>query len=192
LADSSQSRTWWRIGPGDEPFLTQTLQVHFVQLPPRSSNRGHGHQNEAASYILAGRGYEFYDDRRYDWSRDDLVLVHADSVHRHFKPYGEQATALAMKAKCAWMYLGLLQQGRSRPRAGDDRRLWLREDWSRIVDAPPPRRAEGRQAVRDRLADGKARVLSSSPRPMSARSASTSSSCRSGGEQVRAAVAHGR
>jgi len=24
--DSGQSRTWWRIGPGDAPFLTQTLQ----------------------------------------------------------------------------------------------------------------------------------------------------------------------
>ena len=28
--DSKQSRTWWRVGPGDDPFLTQTLQVHFV------------------------------------------------------------------------------------------------------------------------------------------------------------------
>ncbi|MCW2783316.1 MAG: hypothetical protein JWR35_3765, partial [Marmoricola sp.] len=25
--DSAKSRTWWRIGPGDEPFLTQTIQV---------------------------------------------------------------------------------------------------------------------------------------------------------------------
>src|SRR5437762_3645225 len=56
--DSAKSRTWWRIGPGDDPFLTQTLQVHFVELPPESSNRGHGHQNEAAFYILEGAGYE--------------------------------------------------------------------------------------------------------------------------------------
>ena len=46
--DSEKSRTWWRIGPGDEDFLTQTLQVHFVELPGESSNHGHGHQNEAA------------------------------------------------------------------------------------------------------------------------------------------------
>ena len=59
--DSDQSRTWWRVGPGDDPFLTQTLQVHFVQLPPRSSNHGHGHQNEAAFYILEGNGYEVHD-----------------------------------------------------------------------------------------------------------------------------------
>src|SRR3712207_9030399 len=59
--DSEKSRTWWRIGPGDEEFLTQTLQVHFVELPGESSNHGHGHQNEAAFYILEGRGYEIQD-----------------------------------------------------------------------------------------------------------------------------------
>ena len=31
---SSKSKVWWRIGPGDDEFLTQTLQVHFVELPP--------------------------------------------------------------------------------------------------------------------------------------------------------------
>ena len=64
--DSKDSKTWWRIGPGDDPFLTQTLQVHFVELPPGKSNHGHGHQNEAIFYILEGRGYEIHDDKRYD------------------------------------------------------------------------------------------------------------------------------
>src|SRR5487761_307564 len=129
--DSAESRTWWRIGPGDDPFLTQSVQVHFVQLPPHSANRGHGHQNEAAFYILEGRGYEIHDDQRYDWGKDDLVLVHTDSVHRHFNPYDEQATALVMKAKCAWMYLGLLQQGRRGPVADADR-FGDRLDWTRV------------------------------------------------------------
>src|SRR3954467_1765974 len=65
--DSKDSRTWWPTGPGDEPFLTQNVQVHFVEIPPGKSNHGHGHQNEAAFYILAGKGYEIHDDRRYDW-----------------------------------------------------------------------------------------------------------------------------
>ena len=129
--DSDQSRTWWRIGPGDDPFLTQTLQVHFVQLPPHSANRGHGHQNEALFYILEGRGYEIHDGQRYDWSAGDLVLVHTDSVHRHYNPYDEQATAIVMKAKCAWMYLGLIQQGRGGPLA-DEERFGPREDWSQL------------------------------------------------------------
>jgi quercetin dioxygenase-like cupin family protein len=129
--DSDQSRTWWRIGPGDEEFLTQTIQVHFVELPPRSSNHGHGHQNEAAFYILEGRGYEIHDDQRYDWAKDDLVFVHTDSVHRHFNPYDERALALVVKAKCTWMFLGLVQQGRSGP-VEREAEFGPREDWSRI------------------------------------------------------------
>lgn len=129
--DSAESRTWWRVGPGDEPFLTQSLQVHFVELPPHSSNHGHGHQNEAAFYILEGAGYEIHDDQRYEWSKDDLVLVHTDSVHRHFNPYDETARCLIFKAKSEWMYLGLIQQGRSGP-VEDEDRFGPREDWSRV------------------------------------------------------------
>jgi quercetin dioxygenase-like cupin family protein len=129
--DSEKSRTWWRIGPGDEEFLTQTLQVHFVELPPQSSNHGHGHQNEAAFYILEGRGYEIHDDERYDWEKGDLVFVHTDSVHRHFNPHDEKAVALVVKAKCSWMFMGLIQQGRSGPVENEDR-FGPREDWSAI------------------------------------------------------------
>jgi quercetin dioxygenase-like cupin family protein len=129
--DSEHSSVWWRVGPGDDPFWTQTLQVHFVRLPPGTSNRGHGHQNEAAFYILEGRGYEIHDDQRYDWSQGDLVIVHTDSVHRHFNPYEEQATCLVMKAKCTWMFLGLIQQGRSGPVADEDR-FGPRTDWSQL------------------------------------------------------------
>src|SRR6266567_4305792 len=121
--DSAESRTWWRMGPGDDPFLTQSLQVHFVMLPPHSANHGHGHQNEAAFFIHEGQ--------RYDWSTDDLVLVHTDSVHRHYNPYDERALALVLKAKCAWMYLGLIQQGRSGPVADEDA-YGSRTDWSQL------------------------------------------------------------
>ena len=129
--DSEKSRTWWRIGPGDEDFLTQTLQVHFVELPGESSNHGHGLQNEAAFYILEGRGYEIHDDQRYDWEKDDLVFVHTDSVHRHFNPYPEKAVALVVKAKCSWMFMGLIQQGRSGP-VENEEKFGPREDWSAI------------------------------------------------------------
>ncbi|WP_329391997.1 cupin domain-containing protein [Streptomyces sp. NBC_01716] len=88
-------------------------------------------QNEAAFYILEGRGYEVHDDKRYDWTKDDLVFVHTDSVHRHFNPYDETATALVVKAKSTWMFMGLPQQGRSGPVEGEER-FGPREDWSRI------------------------------------------------------------
>ncbi|QRP50452.1 cupin domain-containing protein [Amycolatopsis sp. FDAARGOS 1241] len=164
--DSEKSRTWWRVGPGDEEFLTQTLQVHFVELPPHSSNRGHGHQNEASFYILEGAGYEIHDDQRYDWKAGELVFVHTDSVHRHYNPYDEKAVALVMKAKCTWMFLGLLQQGRSGPIERPDE-FGEREDWSRIwTDGVLERKKVVRQedTVWETTPMGRVRVLNSPER----------------------------
>lgn len=129
--DSKDSRTWWRVGPGDENFLTQSLQVHFVEIEPGKANHGHGHQNEAAFYILQGKGHEIHDDERYDWEQGDLVFVHTDSVHRHFNDGDEQALALVFKAKSMWMYFGLVQQGRSAP-VQNEERFGPRQDWSQI------------------------------------------------------------
>lgn len=129
--DSEDSRTWWKIGPGDEEFLTQTLQVHFVEISPGSSNHGHGHQNEALFYILEGRGYEIHDGKRYDWEKGDLVVVHNDSVHRHFNASDtERALCIVFKAKSQWMFLGMIQQGRS----GDFTKEGYgpRVDWSQV------------------------------------------------------------
>src|SRR5665811_2244815 len=95
---SKTSRGWWRLGPGDEQFLTQTLQVHFVEIAAGGANKGHGHQNEAVFYILQGSGYEIHDDQRYDWNKDDAVVVHTDSVHGHASN-GGLARTLVFQAK---------------------------------------------------------------------------------------------
>jgi quercetin dioxygenase-like cupin family protein len=128
---SATSKVWWRVGPGDEPFLTQTIQVHFVDIDPHGANKGHGHQNEAAFYILEGKGYEIHDDKRYDWEKGDLCFVHTDSVHRHYNPYDERAVALVFKAKSLWMFMGLLQQGNSGPISRPED-FGEREEWGRI------------------------------------------------------------
>jgi quercetin dioxygenase-like cupin family protein len=122
---------WWRVGPGDDPFWTQTLQVHLVELPARGAAKGHGHQNEAPFYILEGAGYEIHDGQRYDWTKGDLVLVHTDSVHQHFNPYDEPALTLVIKAKATWLFAGLMQQGSRRPIEREDE-FGPREDWSRV------------------------------------------------------------
>lgn len=131
-ADPSKSRTYWMLGPGDDDFLTQTLQVHFVELLPGGENHGHGHQNEAHFYILEGKGYEIHDGQRYDWEKDDLVIVHTDSKHKHHNLSAtERALALVMKAKTTWMVLGLWQQGRSAA-FEDGAKFGPREDWSQL------------------------------------------------------------
>jgi quercetin dioxygenase-like cupin family protein len=165
--DSKDSRTWWRIGPGDDPFLTQNVQVHFVELPPGKSNHGHGHQNEAVFYILEGRGYEIHDDQRYDWEKGDLVIVHVDSVHRHFNASEtEKAVALVLKAKSTWMYFGLIQQGRSGP-VRDEERFGPREDWSQLWTPGIEERkkvVKPEDSVWETTRDGRVRVLCSAER----------------------------
>ncbi len=165
--DSDQSRTWWMLGPGDDPFLTQTLQVHFVELAPGGSNKGHGHQNEATFYILEGKGYEIHDGKRYDWEKDDFVLVHTDSVHRHYNAIAtERALALVIKAKATWMALGMWQQGRGKAFA-DESRYGPPEDWSRLWT---PGAAERKKVVKksetrwETTRDGRVRTLSSPER----------------------------
>ena len=109
---SKGSSARWRLSPDDEPFLTQTVSAHFTRVPAHGSTRGHGHQNEAAFYILHGTGYEIHDGHRYDWREGDLVYVHTDSVHRHYNDGDDDARAFVMKPKAMWMYFGLVQQGR--------------------------------------------------------------------------------
>jgi quercetin dioxygenase-like cupin family protein len=126
-----EAEVWWKIGPGDDEFLTQTIQVHFVEIDPHGANQGHGHQNEAAFYILEGAGYEIHDGLRYEWKKDDFVFVHTDSVHRHYNPNDEKAVALVVKAKSTWMFMGLIQQGGGGPISRPDE-FGPREEWGRI------------------------------------------------------------
>ncbi len=162
--DSEESNTWWMLGPGDEPFLAQTLQVHFVELLPGGSNHGHGHQNEATFYILDGKGYEVHDGVRYDWEKDDLVIVHNDSVHRHFNASAtERALAIVIKAKAAWMYLGLTQQGRAGPLEQPER-YGEAQDWSKLwsPDATSRRKVVKKSETRwETTREGRVRVLTS-------------------------------
>ena len=165
--DSDQSRTWWMLGPGDDPFLTQSVQAHFVELAPGGSNRGHGHQNEATFYILEGRGYEIHDGKRYDWEKDDFVVVHNDSVHRHYNADpNKKAVALVLKAKATWMYLGLIQQGRGGP-VEDGGKYGPPEEWGRLWTAGAEQRKKVVKPADTRwetTRDGRVRVLSSPDR----------------------------
>ena len=164
--DSEVSHTTWMLGPGDDPFLTQTLQVHFVELEPGGANHGHGHQNEACFYILEGRGYEIHDDVKYEWEKDDFAIVHTDCVHKHYNASkDERAVALVMKAKCTWMYLGMWQQGRSAP--FDKPGYGERQDWSQLwtPGAAAKKKVVKKSETRwEDTRDGRVRIISSPDR----------------------------
>ena len=80
--DGPQSFSKHFIEPVDG--LTQTLHVHLEEYAPGGRTQKHGHVNEAAFYILDGKGYEIHDGIRYDWSAGDIAIVHMNCVHQHF------------------------------------------------------------------------------------------------------------
>src|SRR5207302_10733897 len=110
------------------------------------------------------RGHEVHDGQRYDWEKDDFLIVHNDSVHRHFNASTtERALALVIKAKATWMVLGLVQQGRSKPLEDPDRYEPARA-WSALWS---PGQTEKRKVVKkgetkwEDTRDGRVRIISS-------------------------------
>ncbi len=168
---SATSRTRWIFGPGDQPFLTQTIQSHFVEIAPGGANGGHGHQNEAAFYILEGRGYEIHDGRRYGWEQGDLVVVNADSRHQHFNADPDRrAVCLVVKPKATWMMLGLTQQGKDTTvPSGREAEFGPREGWSGLWTPGVERLAKvvkGSERPWERTPDGRVKHLANARIPV--------------------------
>lgn len=110
----------WRVGPGDQQLLTQSIQLHFRNLAPGGKSPRHGHQNEAVFYIAEGAGYDIDDEIRYEFQTGDTLLVHTDSVHQHFNTSDTEWTKIVVfKAKSLWMMLGLVEQGHSKSQPDD-------------------------------------------------------------------------
>ena len=91
--------------------LAQTLHIHLEEYAPGGKTQKHGHVNEAAFYILDGRGYEIHDGVRYDWQAGDIAVVHNNCVHQHHNASPDKpARALVMKAKPMYMFMNMLFQ----------------------------------------------------------------------------------
>ena len=69
--DGPQSFSKHFVEPVDG--MTQTLHIHLRSTPPAGAQK-HGHVNEAAFYILDGKGYEIHDGVRYDWQAGDVAM----------------------------------------------------------------------------------------------------------------------
>jgi len=74
FVDGPQSYSKHFVEPVDG--ITQTLHIHLEEYSPGGRTQKHGHVNEAAFYILDGRGYEIHDGIRYDWQAGDVAIVH--------------------------------------------------------------------------------------------------------------------
>jgi len=116
--DGPQSFSKHFIEPADG--MTQTLHIHLEEYAPGGRTQKHGHVNEAAFYILDGKGYEIHDGIRYDWSAGDVAIVHMNCVHQHFNADPvKPARALVLKSKPMFLFLNMLFQKTVEPRPSE-------------------------------------------------------------------------
>src|SRR5512141_3343352 len=116
--DGPQSFSKHFIEPEDG--MTQVLHVHLEEYGPGGRTQKHGHVNEAAFYILDGKGYEIHDGIRYDWSAGDVAIVHNNCVHQHFNADPDKpARALVIKTKPMYMFMNMLFQKQVEPRPNE-------------------------------------------------------------------------
>ena len=109
FVDGPQSYSKHFVEPEDG--MTQTLHIHLEEYAPGGKTQKHGHVNEAAFYILDGRGYEIHDGIRYDWKAGDVAIVHNNCVHQHFNADPDKpARALVLKSKPMFLFLNMLFQ----------------------------------------------------------------------------------
>ena len=116
--DGPQTYSRHYVEPKDG--ITQTLHIHLEEYAPGGKSQKHGHVNEAAFYILDGRGYEIHDGVRYDWQAGDVAIVHNNCVHQHFNADPQRpARALVLKTKPMYMFLNMLYQKLVEPRPSE-------------------------------------------------------------------------
>lgn len=116
--DGPQTFSRHYIEPKDG--ITQTFHIHLEEYAPGGKSQKHGHVNEAAFYILDGRGYEIHDGVRYDWQAGDIAIVHNNCVHQHFNANPDRpARALVIKTKPMYMFMNMLFQQQVEPRPAE-------------------------------------------------------------------------
>lgn len=116
FVDGPQAYSRHYVEPKDG--ITQTFHLHLEEYGPGGSSQKHGHVNEAAFYILDGKGYEVHDGIRYDWEAGDVAIVHNNCVHQHFNADPHRpARALVIKTKPMYLFMNMLFQKQVTPRA---------------------------------------------------------------------------
>jgi mannose-6-phosphate isomerase-like protein (cupin superfamily) len=96
------------VHPGMDELWTQSLHVHVKEMVPKAESQRHYHQNEAVMYILNGKGYEIFDNERYEWEAGDIVTIPGGCVHQHFAAEdSDPPRVLISKPKPLCMFLNL-------------------------------------------------------------------------------------
>ena len=91
----------------DVQLPLRTIQLHLSQLRPGETTRMHKHHNEAAVYIVAGRGYSTVQGKRYDWEQGDFLYIPTMTWHQHVNDSTADAMYMGITNKRMLDWLGL-------------------------------------------------------------------------------------
>ncbi len=91
----------------DVDLPLRTIQLHISKLPVGMSSSLHKHHNEAAVYIIRGKGYSLVQGQRYDWQTGDFLYIPVFCWHEHFNTGDEDVLYLGITNKRMLDWLGL-------------------------------------------------------------------------------------
>jgi gentisate 1,2-dioxygenase len=75
-------------------FLMRVLGTLLAEISPGKRSGAHRHMYEEVNYVLSGEGYSLIEDRRYQWSKGDVLCIPVFSWHQHFNTSDQPARFL--------------------------------------------------------------------------------------------------
>jgi gentisate 1,2-dioxygenase len=72
---NQQGKIKWYLHPALHPTAMSSLTVYVQEIPPGSRSGKLLHQGGKIIFVWAGRGYTVINDKRYDWKKDDVVVL---------------------------------------------------------------------------------------------------------------------
>jgi quercetin dioxygenase-like cupin family protein len=76
-------------------FYNTVVETFIGEIPVGEKAGMHRHMNEAAIYILQGRGHSIIEDQRVDWKKGDALHIPFFAWHQHFNDGDETVKFLA-------------------------------------------------------------------------------------------------
>lgn len=94
--------------PGrDVDLPLRTIQLHVARLDPECSTRLHKHHNEAAIYIMGGKGHTDIQGVAHPWEAGDFIYIPSMQWHTHVNDGSEAVFYLGITNKRMLDWLGL-------------------------------------------------------------------------------------
>ena len=85
----------------------RTIQLHISELPPGMQSNLHKHHNEAAIYIVEGRGHSEVQGVKIPWEKGDFLFIPSMQWHTHVNSSDEPVLYLGITNKRMLDWLGL-------------------------------------------------------------------------------------